>query len=157
MIKKKFDSLFYFEPKSKIKAGAGHNKGQYPFYTSSGNLTKKVEIAQYAGNSLIFGTGGQPSVHFSLVPFSTSTDCIVATPRTKEINPQYVYYFLKENRYILQRGFRGAGLKHISKSYIEHLEIPVISIEQQNQIVWILEKAEKLVESQKQSIKSLKL
>lgn len=155
MIKKKFDSLFYFEPKSKIKAGAGHNKGQYPFYTSSGNLTKKVEIAQYAGNSLIFGTGGQPSVHFSLVPFSTSTDCVVATPRTKEINPQYVYYFLKENRYILQRGFRGAGLKHISKSYIEHLEIPVISIEQQNQIVWILEKAEKLVESQKQSIKIL--
>lgn len=54
MIKKKFDSLFYFEPKSKIKAGAGHNKGQYPFYTSSGNLTKKVEIAQYAGNSRLF-------------------------------------------------------------------------------------------------------
>ena len=44
MIKKKFDSLFYFEPKSKIKAGAGHNKGQYPFYTSSGNLTKKWRL-----------------------------------------------------------------------------------------------------------------
>lgn len=155
MIKKKFGLLFYFEPKSKIKAGAGSDKGEYPFYTSSGNLTKKVEIAQYRGNSLIFGTGGQPSVHFSLVPFSTSTDCVVATPRTKEVNPQYVYYFLKGNMYILQRGFRGAGLKHISKSYIERIEIPVISLEQQNQIVGILEKTEKLIESHKQSIETL--
>lgn len=140
MISKKFSTLFQFEPKSNIKAGAGLDKGKYPFYTSSTILTKKIDVAQYKGNSIVIGTGGQPSVHYASIPFSTSTHCVVVTPKTKEINPRYVYYFLKNNMHILQKGFRGAGLKNISKSYLDQIEIPVISLEEQNRIVWVLDK-----------------
>ncbi len=155
MISKKFSALFQFEPKSNIKAGAGRDKGKFPFYTSSSNQTKRVDEAQYRGNSIIFGTGGQPSVHYASTPFSTSTDCFVVIPKTKEINPQYVYYFFKGNMHILQKGFRGAGLKHISKGYIDKIDIPVISLEQQNEIVWVLDKTEKLICQRKQSIETL--
>lgn len=155
MISKKFSTLFQFEPKSNIKAGAGLDKGKYPFYTSSTILTKKIDVAQYKGNSIVIGTGGQPSVHYASSPFSTSTHCVVVTPKTKEINPRYVYYFLKNNMHILQKGFRGAGLKNISKSYLDQIEIPVISLEEQNRIVWVLDKTEKLICQRKQSIEAL--
>ena len=155
MNKRKFNTLFQFEAKSDIKAGSGLDKGKFPFYTSSSNQTKRVDQAQYRGNSIIFGTGGQPSVHYSSAPFATSTDCLVATPKIKDINPQYVYYFLKGNMHILQKGFRGAGLKHISKNYIDKIDIPVISLEQQNKIVWVLNKTEQLINQRKQSIEIL--
>ena len=155
MISKKFSTLFQFEPKSNIKAGAGVDKGKYPFYTSSTILTKKIDVAQYKGNSIVIGTGGQPSVHYASIPFSTSTHCVVVTPKTKEINLQYVYYFLKNNMHILQKGFRGAGLKNISKSYLDQIDIPVISLEEQNRIVWVLDKTEKLICQRKQSIEAL--
>lgn len=58
MNKRKFNTLFQFEAKSDIKAGAGLNKGKFPFYTSSSNQTKRVDKAQYRGDSIIFGTGG---------------------------------------------------------------------------------------------------
>lgn len=155
MISKKFGTLFQFEPKSNIKAGAGLDKGKYPFYTSSTIQTKRIDVAQYKGNSIVIGTGGQPSVHFVLNPFSTSTHCVVVTPKTKEINPRYVYYFLKNNMHILQKGFRGAGLKNISKSYLDQIDIPIISLEEQNRIVWVLDKTEKLICQRKQSIETL--
>lgn len=155
MNKRKFNTLFQFEAKSDIKAGAGLNKGKFPFYTSSSNQTKRVDKAQYRGDSIIFGTGGQPSVHYASTPFATSTDCLIATPKIKDINPQYVYYFLKGNMHILQKGFRGAGLKHISKNYIDKIDIPVISLEQQNKIVWVLSKTEQLISQRKQSIEIL--
>lgn len=155
MISKKFGTLFQFEPKSNIKAGAGLDKGKYPFYTSSTIQTKRIDVAQYKGNSIVIGTGGQPSVHFVLNPFSTSTHCVVVTPKTKEINPRYVYYFLKNNMHILQKGFRGAGLKNISKSYLDQIDIPIISLEEQNRIVWVLDKTEKLICQRKQSIEAL--
>lgn len=155
MNKRKFSTLFQFEAKSDIKAGAGLDKGKFPFYTSSSNQTKRVDKAQYRGNSIIFGTGGQPSVHYASTPFATSTDCLVATPKIKEINPQYVYYFFKGNMHILQKGFRGAGLKHISKNYIDKIDVPVISLEQQKKIVWVLNKTEQLINQRKQSIEIL--
>lgn len=155
MIYKKFKTLFEFQPESKLKAGAGQDKGLYPFYTSSATLVKKIDIAQYKGNSIIFGTGGQPSVHYVSSPFSTSSHCVVAIPKTNEINLRYVYYFFKGNMHILQKGFKGAGLKNISKSYIDKIDIPVISLEQQNKIVWVLSKTEQLINQRKQSIEIL--
>ena len=155
MISKKFGTLFQFEPKSNIKAGAGLDNGKYPFYTSSTIQTKRIDVAQYKGNSIVIGTGGQPSVHYASIPFSTSTHCVVVTPKTKEINPRYVYYFLKNNMHILQKGFRGAGLKNISKSYLDQIDIPIISLEEQNRIVWVLDKTEKLICQRKQSIEAL--
>ena len=157
MISKKFGTLFQFEPKSNIKAGAGLDNGKYPFYTSSTIQTKRIDVAQYKGNSIVIGTGGQPSVHYASIPFSTSTHCVVVTPKTKEINPRYVYYFLKNNMHILQKGFRGAGLKNISKSYLDQIDIPIISLEEQNRIVWVLDKTEKLICQRKQSIEALEV
>lgn len=151
----KFKNLFWFGPKSNIKAGEGLEKGRFPFYTSSPKLTKWIDREQHFDEALIFGTGGLASVHFEDQPFSTSTDCIVTITTNKEIKTKFVYYYLFGNIHLLERGFKGAGLKHISKKYIENLDIPVLPIETQNKIVTILDKASSLVTKREESIQML--
>lgn len=148
----KFKDLFWFAPKSNIKAGDGLDKGRFPFYTSSPKQTKWIDREQHFDEALIFGTGGLASVHFEDQPFSTSTDCIVAITTNKEIKTKFVYYYLFGNIHLLERGFKGAGLKHISKKYIEDLDIPTFPIETQNKIVAILDKASNLKTKREESI-----
>ena len=71
------------QPKSKIKASDGKSEGKYKFFTSSPMQTRFIDEANYDKPSLIFGTGGNASVHFCDEPFSTSTDCLVMYGRNK--------------------------------------------------------------------------
>lgn len=151
----KFKDLFLFGPKSNIKAGDGLDKGRFPFYTSSPKLTKWIDKEQHFDEALIFGTGGLASIHFEDKPFSTSTDCIVAITKHEDLNAKFVYYYLFGNIHLLERGFKGAGLKHISKKYIENLDIPILPIETQNKIVAVLDKASSLVSKREQTIQLL--
>jgi type I restriction enzyme S subunit len=148
----KFKTLFDFGSKSNFKAGDGLEKGNFPFYTSSSILKKRIDKAQYFDDALIFGTGGSASVHFAGEPFATSTDCIVAITKHEDLNAKFVYYYLFGNIHLLERGFKGAGLKHISKKYIENLEIPILPNETQNKIVAVLDKASSLVTKREESI-----
>ena len=116
------------QPKSKIKAGDGKAEGKYKFFTSSPIQSKFVDKANYDKPSLIFGTGGNASVHFCDEPFSTSTDCLVMYGRSKT-ELETIYNYLKSNIGILENGFKGAGLKHISKEYILAIEIDLPSEE----------------------------
>lgn len=151
----KFKTLFNFGSKSNIKAGNGLEKGNFPFYTSSSILKKRIDKAQYFDDALIFGTGGSASIHFAGEPFATSTDCIVAITKHEDLNTKFVYYYLFGNIHLLERGFKGAGLKHISKKYIENLDIPILPIETQNKIVAVLDKASSLISKREQTIKLL--
>jgi type I restriction enzyme S subunit len=136
----RFGDLFDYENKSKIKAGEGVKLGRYPFYTSSADLTKFINDFQFDKTSLIFGTGGNASIHYSETPFSVSTDCLVAFPKDKKIvEIKYVYYYILGNINLLKEGFKGAGLKHISKGYINEIIIPLPSITIQKSIVKILD------------------
>jgi type I restriction enzyme S subunit len=154
MITEKFNQLFLFGSKSKIKAGDGLKKGRFPFYTSSPILSKWIETEQHFDEALIFGTGGSASIHYVNEPFSTSTDCLVAIAKPyKSFNTKFVYYYIFSNIRILEQGFKGAGLKHISKPYIQNIDIPLPDLETQDKIVAILDKAKKLIEKREQTIK----
>lgn len=150
----RINDAFAFLKKSKIKAGDGLGVGKYPFYTSSSILSKYLDSYEIEDESLIFGTGGSASVHHSYGKFSTSTDCFVAQSNNKfEIDLRYVYLFLSGNIRILENGFKGAGLKHISKKYLEDVEIPLPTLETQKKIVEVLDKAQGLIDARKEQIR----
>lgn len=156
MKKISFEELFEFLPKSKRQAGVGLAYGLYPFYTSSNNLTKFIDEFDYSGNCLIFGTGGSPSVHYQAGKFSTSTDCIVACPKNNyDVNTKYSYLFFRSNMNILEAGFKGAGLKHISKGYISNIAVPLPTLDDQIRIATILTRVQALIAKRKESIKEL--
>lgn len=150
----KLKDLFDYLPKSKIKAGAGLKEGKYPFYTSSENQSKYLNDFQYEPSCLVFGTGGKASLHLTTTHFSTSTDCITVKPKPDVgINIEYVFHYLKGNMQILENGFKGAGLKHISKAYISEIQIPYPKeISDQIRIVYLLNKVEKLIAQRKQHL-----
>lgn len=154
MVTEKFKDLFIFGQKSKIKAGDGLKEGKFPFYTSSPVLSKRIDTEQHFDEALIFGTGGLPSIHYVNEPFATSTDCLVAIARIeKSFNVKYVYFYIFGNIRILEQGFKGAGLKHISKTYIQNIDIPLPDLETQNKIVAILDKAKILIDKRDETIK----
>lgn len=149
----KFKDIFWFAPKSRIKAGEGLDKGRFPFYTSSAIQNKWIDTEQHFDEALIFGTGGSASIHYESQPFSTSTDCFVTITKRRDVNTKYVYYFLSSNIHLLERGFKGAGLKHLSKAYLEEIEIPLPDLETQNKIVAILDKATAIWDKREETIR----
>lgn len=151
---KTFSELFVFQPKSKIKAGDGNKTDTVPFYTCSPIQDKFVETPLYDGEALILGTGGNPTLHYTLGQFSTSTDCLVAFPNDGT-NAQYVYYYLLSDAEILGNGFKGSGLKHISKSYIKEIEIPIVDGSVQDKIVAALKKEQFLIDKRQIQIEML--
>ena len=130
----KLGEILTIQEKSKIKAGDGIDNGIFPFFTCSNDVVKTHNFAQYKGPALIFGTGGKASVHFCSESFSTSTDCLVYKT-SKEVNLSLVNKYLRKNMYLLENGFKGAGLKHISREYIANIEIPLPEILEQNKLV----------------------
>jgi type I restriction enzyme S subunit len=148
----KFGDIFEFRKKSKVKAGEGETKGKFPFYTSSNVLNKYIDKYLFDGESLIFGTGGNASIHFARDKFNVSTDCLVAQTKNGKINTKFIYYFLLLNKHILEQGFKGAGLKHISKSYISNISIPEVDRKEQDKIVQVLDRVNDLRQKRKEQL-----
>ena len=143
--------LFEFQSKTGRPAGEGLKEGEYKFFTSSETQKLFIDKFDFKGPHLIFATGGKAAVHYCDEKFSTSNDCFIV--KVKEmIDSKYAYYFLKTNIHLLEAGFKGAGLKHISKGYLQMLKIVYPeNIKTQQKIVSILEKAEKAKELRKEA------
>lgn len=148
----KLKELFKFAPKSKMKAGDGADEGNFLFYTSSLVVSKRTDKPQYYEEALIFGNGGGASIHYCDEPFATTSHCYVAIRKVEHINTKFVYYYFFQNLHLLEKGFKGIGLKNISYKYIENIDIPIFPIEIQNKIVSVLDKANALISGRKDCI-----
>jgi hypothetical protein len=137
VIVKTLGEVCKFLPKSKRQASYGNSEGKYPFYTSSQSCTKYCDEYDYEEESLIIGTGGNANIKYSN-KFSCSTDNFIIKIN-KEHLVKYIYYYLSLNIEILQKGFMGVGLQHISKEYINNIKIPIPSLEKQQEIVDFLD------------------
>ena len=147
----KVKDILEFKKKSKIKASEGLKIGKYNFYTSSKEQKKFLDYYEYSNEALIIGTGGNANIHHSYGKFSVSTDCFVLENKAnKFFLLEYIYKYLLKNIHILENGFRGAGLKHISKEYLENIEIPIISIEKQKKLIKNLKNIDIFIDKNKQ-------
>jgi type I restriction-modification system DNA methylase subunit/restriction endonuclease S subunit len=145
IIVKTLGEVCKFLPKSKRQASYGEKYGEYPFYTSSQICSKYCNEYDYEDECLIIGTGGTANIKYSS-KFSCSTDNFVIKINTGQL-VKYIYYYLSINIEVLQKGFIGVGIQHISKEYISNIKILTPSLERQQEIVkyldFIYEKANK--------------
>ena len=147
--------LFEFMPKSKFSASYGSDKGNYPFFTSSNTIDKYCDDFIYDGEFLIIGDGGTGNCKHYNGKFSVSDHNYVLKPKS-QTNALAVKYFLEKDNYqILNDGFKGIGIKNVSKSYIQNIEYKYNQHFSQNEIVKNLVLIEKNIEREKQSINSL--
>jgi type I restriction enzyme S subunit len=148
----KIKDICEYGKKSKIKAGEGLNEGNVKLFTSSSESNKFVNEEQFSNPGIIMGTGGNATLHYCDEPFSVSTDCLVLFPKIK-VSPKYLYYFFKGNFHVLQSGFKGAGLKHTSKKYIDEISINHIpNNEEQIEIVKILDNVNDIILKKNQQL-----
>lgn len=150
----KLGEMLIPQTKSKIKAGTGKENGKYKFFTSSNIQNKFIDEYQYDDTALIFGTGGNASIHFCDEKFSTSTDCLVFFAKEKYVL-KTIYFYLSGNMNILENGFKGAGLKHISKQYILDIEIPLPPLDEQRHIAAVLDKVSGLIAKRRTQLDKL--
>ena len=150
----KLSDILIPQPKSKIKAGEGKNAGKYKFFTSSNSQTKFVDEYQYDGPALIFGTGGNANIHFCEEKFATSTDCLVFRAEEKQLLKS-VYLYLSGNMQVLENGFKGAGLTHISKQYILDISFLLPEANEQRKIAAVLDKVSSLIAKRRQQLDKL--
>ena len=144
----KIKDLCSYAPKSRIKAGEAVENAKYLFFTSSADENKRYTDFQFDKEAIIMGTGGNATLHYYNGKFSVSTDCLVLFPNSK-IKCKYLYYFFKSHMSVLEAGFKGAGLKHTNKKYIEEINIskvPDLSIQEKivSHLDTITENIEKL-------------
>lgn len=133
----KINDLFDIQTNSKLKANEGKRVGQYSFYTS-GEEIKYLDTFQFNTQGLIIGKGGNPNWRFAKGMFSMSTDCCLLTAKQESVDIEYVYYYLCAFPTIMQRLYKGVGIKHISLADIKNIEIEYPPIEVQRTIVSVL-------------------
>ena len=122
-----------FLPKSKRQASYGKDLGIYPFFKSSMKINTFVDEPDYEKECLIIGTGGTANIKYSNM-FSCSTDNFIIKINEDQLI-KYIYYYLLININILQKGFIGLGLQHISKDYLCNIKILIPSIKKQQEII----------------------
>lgn len=139
----RFSDIFEFTGKTGHPASFGSNAGTSLFFTSSQEKILHTEYPDREGPALIFGTGGSASVHYIDGPFSASNDCFIVVPKNGcADSAKFYYHYLRKNIHLLEAGFRGAGLKHISKSYLSSLPLPTVSESTKRHAVGIFDKVE---------------
>lgn len=134
--------LIKFMEKSRIKAGDGLDKGKYPLFNSSSEQTKWTNDYLFDDECIIITTGGKAAVNYYNGKFSSTTDNFVIKSNT-DVLTKYIYLFLKSNIDILQNGFKGSGLQHISKDYLKEITIDVPNKTIQESLIKLAELTDK--------------
>jgi len=119
----KLGTKFEFLPKSKHPAKKGKEEGRYPFFTSSNVVDKYIDSFDYDGEYLIIGDGGTGNCKYHNGKFSASDHNYVIKATSSFPTKLLRYFLLKDDYAMLNAGFKGVGIKNISKNYIENIDV----------------------------------
>ena len=148
----KLSEILTSEGKGKRPASFADKNGIYPFIKSSKNIEKCNE-ADFDFEAIIIGDGGMANIHYMNERFSSSDHTyIFSNAKNKAIILKFIYHIINSNLEILEAGFKGIGIKNISKTFIQNLKIPLPPLEIQKQIVEQCEEIEKQYQSIRMSI-----
>lgn len=119
--------------------------GEYPVYQNS--LTALGNYNYFncnANKTFLITAGAAGEIGYSYVPFWAADDCYYFECNDSGLMERYLYYALKTRQYKLKRMVRNASVPRLGRYSIENLLIPVPSLEEQQRIVDILDRFDKL-------------
>ena len=88
--------------------------------------------------------------------FASSTDCFTLSSKDG-YSMKFLYLYLLSKLDVLQFGFRGVGLQHLSKDYLNDILIPMLTRNQQDEILEMLVDINAAIENADKSMKKAKL
>ncbi|MBR2505337.1 MAG: restriction endonuclease subunit S [Bacilli bacterium] len=149
----KLKDIIEFNRKSTKSASFGRKDGLYPFFTSSNEVSKFSDEYDYDAEALIIGDGGTGNCKYYKGKFSASDHNYVLTSKNKQVPLKLIHYFLmKDNYKILNDGFRGVGIKNISKTYIGDIDFSYNSAYTIDEITAALDSINSIIASKQDEI-----
>lgn len=128
LIEKKIQDICIYNPKSKMPASSGKEKGAFRFFKSDTSKEKFFSNDYITdGNTIILNDGGIFNVRYYEGKAGYSDHCIGL--HTNEFcNAKYLYYhLLSKADYINYYGFVGGTLKNIDKNWLNELLLKIPS------------------------------
>lgn len=131
-----FSQIFSWCKKSTIGSNDGKPSGKYKLFIASATKIKYFDEYLEEGESLIFGTGGNPCIYYVDEKFAYTNHTETAKKKINNVNLKFYYYYFQKNRFEqLATTFVGGGIKNSSKKKIGALSVPLPTVEEQNKIV----------------------
>lgn len=117
--------------------------GEYPVYGSTGIIAKTDSYVYETEKVLIARVGANAGfVHIATGKYDVTDNTLILDLKDN-VNMRYIYYYLQN--YNLNKIAKGGGQPLITGGQIKDLEINLPSLEEQEKIVNILDKFDKLV------------
>ena len=131
-----FTDIFDWCSKSNIGSREAVENGKYKLFVASATEIKRYNEFLENGERLVFGTGGNPCIHYVNEAFSYTNHTECAKPKSENGFVKFYYYYFQKDKYKdLQSTFVGGGIKNSSKKKIGALLVPRIDYDEQKRIV----------------------
>ncbi|WP_304050862.1 restriction endonuclease subunit S [Megamonas hypermegale] len=117
-------------------------EGKFPVYGSGGIMTYINSFAYDKPSVLIPRKGSLNNLYYVDKPFWTVDTIFYTKINTKIILPKFFYYYLKTLR--LETLNKAGGVPSLTQTILNKIKIPVPSLEEQQRIVNILDRFDKL-------------
>ena len=140
---KQLDEILYFEKKiQNYGASDGNKTGKYKFYSSSEKSLFRDDY-EFKDYKLILGRGGNSCIYYDK-EFGISHDDIhildVINDKKQDVNLKFIYYILSLNWNSIISKMKGLTIKHLNKSQLITLKLPIPPIKNQKIIVEVFDK-----------------
>ena len=120
------------------------SNGNYPVYQNSLAPMGYYDKYNCNGNTTyVISAGAAGEIGYCETNFWAADDCLFFS-NLREVNNKYIYYFLLTKQDFIYSNVRKASIPRLSRTVIENLQIPIISIDEQEQVVNFLNRFEKL-------------
>ena len=131
----------------KLDVNASSEDGRYPFFTCATKIYR-IDNWAYDCECVLIAGNGDLNVKYYEGKFNAYQRTYILESKDKEkLDVRYLFHFM--NKYIetLREGSIGGVIKYIKKGDIEEADIPLISIEEQRRMAFILDKVDDIKKS----------
>lgn len=139
----------------KLDANASSENGAYPFFTCS-VTPLKIDTYSYDCECVLVAGNGDLNVKYYNGKFDAYQRTYIIESKDKSIlTVPYLYCFLDKYVETLRTQAIGGVIKYIKLGNLIEAQIPIVSLEEQNKIVSVLDKASRLIDDRKQQLVKL--
>lgn len=139
----------------KLDANASSENGAYPFFTCS-VTPLKIDTYSYDCECVLVAGNGDLNVKYYNGKFDAYQRTYIIESKDKTVlTVPYIYCFLEKYVEALRTQAIGGVIKYIKLGNLTEAQIPIISLEEQNKVVSVMQKVNKLIYDRKQQLAKL--
>ena len=140
----------------KLDVNAGVDNGEFPFFTCSRD-TYKIDVAAYAGKSVIVAGNGDLNVKYYEGEFNAyQRTYILQSVDETVLNPKFLFCFMEKYVETLRNDTQGSTIQYLKKGQFIDAPIGLPSLVEQSRIVDVVSSMDEIIKSVEQAVADAK-